>query len=169
MNLLQSNEMSPLEATGQSRRFYRQHRHEEHARFVFLHPRGAYFILGEGGKQVKKVKMTGRLKYHIRSVLSGCLCPGEMDSARPSPTLLSARTDPDRAQINAPLLRKEPQVRGAPPRPQPPIHNSQHPHSPPHPSRRVQASSYSAVIKGPPIKVNTTSWWCWGAGGGMIM
>lgn len=61
--------MSPLEATGQSRRFYRLHRHEEHARFVFLHPRGAYFILGEGGEQVKKVKMTGRLKYHIGSVL----------------------------------------------------------------------------------------------------
>lgn len=48
--------MSPLEATGQSRRFYRQHRHDEHARFVFLHPRGAYFIFfgeGEAGEESK--------------------------------------------------------------------------------------------------------------------
>lgn len=99
---------------------------------------------GEGEKQVKKVKMTGRLKYHIRSALSGCLCPGEMDSVRPSPALLSARTHPDTAQINALPLRKEPQVREAPPPHPPPTTptvNTPTPPPPLHPSRMVQASS----------------------------
>lgn len=127
---------------------------DKHTVFIFLHVNKCGFWKSEvayfnfrRGRWRRKKKNSSQIKYHtelIWSLLSGCLCPGEMKSACPLfAALWQLLRHWQSANERSALLNS---CRSSP-------------------SRRVQASSYSAVIKGPPIKVNTTSWWWWGGGG----